>query len=43
MSLVLAISDGGEYAVIRVVQATTEACCKIGEINISLLPIISSD
>ncbi len=43
MSLVVANSDQGEYAVIGVDQATEESYWKIAEINAGVCPIISSD
>ena len=43
MSLVVANSDQGEYAVIGVDKATEEPYWKIAEINAGVCPIISSD
>ena len=43
MSLVIANSDAGEYAVIGVDQATVDSYWKIAEINLGVCPIFSSD
>lgn len=43
MSLVVANSDHGEYAVLGLDQATRDSYWKIAEINTGICPIISSD
>ncbi len=43
MSLVVANSDNGEYAVIGVDKATEDSYWKIAEINTGICPIVSSD
>jgi len=43
MSLVVANSDHGEYAVIGVDQATEDSYWKIADINAGVCPIVSSD
>lgn len=43
MSLVVANSDHGEYAVIGVDRATEDSYWKIAEINAGICPIVSSD
>ena len=43
MSLVVANSDQGEYAVIGVDRATEDSYWKIAEINAGICPIVSSD
>ena len=43
MSLVVANSDHGEYAVIGLDRATEESYWKIAEINAGICPIVSSD
>ena len=43
MSLVVANSDNGEYAVVGVDRATEDSYWKIAEINAGICPIVSSD
>ena len=43
MSLVVANSDQGEYAVLGLDQATPDSYWKIAEINAGICPIVSSD
>ena len=43
MSLVVANSDNGEYAVVGVDRATEDSYWKIAEINAGICPIASSD
>ena len=43
MSLVVANSDGDQYAVVGVDQATSNSYWKIGDINSGVLPVVSSD